>query len=387
MRGAGLPGDLTKIRHELHRRAELSGTEIRTADFLCTTLTACRPDQLLTGLGGHGLAGVFEGRRSGSTVVLRCDTDALPLPDRPDLAYQSEAESVSHKCGHDGHMTMMLGVAQQLAQARPEQGRAVLLFQPAEETGAGARAVLDDPAFARLLPEISLGLHNLPGFPLGAVVLREGAFTAASRGLTISLTGTSSHAAEPEAGRSPAPAAAALVQALSALPQLEPGLSEPAKVTVVGIAVGGPAFGTSPGAGQVMATLRAFSDVAMERLSRRCADLVAGIAAAHGLGWDLTWSEDFPATVNDPWVVAAVETAAVAGGLSVVRPAAPFAWSEDFGHFTAAGPGALVGLGAGLEQPPLHHPDYDFPDALLSVGVDFWHSILHHLLSQTYGKE
>jgi metal-dependent amidase/aminoacylase/carboxypeptidase family protein len=135
-----------------------------------------------------------------------------------------------------------------------------------------------------------------------------------------------------------------------------------------------------------MATLRTFSDVAMDRLSRRCADLAAGIAAAYGLGWDLTWSEECPATVNDPSVVAAVEAAAEAGGLSIVRPAAPFAWSEDFGHFTAAGLGALVGLGAGLEQPSLHHPDYDFPDALLPVGVDFWHKILHHLLSQPFGK-
>lgn len=380
------PGDLTEIRHELHRRAELSGKEVRTAEFLGAALAGCSPDQLLTGLGGHGLAVVFEGNKSGPNVLLRCDTDALPLPDRPDLAYLSETEGVSHKCGHDGHMTMMLGVAQRLAKARPEQGRAVLLFQPAEETGAGARAVLDDPAFAELHPEVSLGLHNLPGFPLGTVVLREGTFSAASRGLTISLTGVSSHAAEPEAGRNPASAAAALVHALSALPQMETGLSDSAKVTVVGIAVGGPAFGTSPGDGRVMATLRTFSDVAMERLSQRCADLATGIASAYGLDWDLTWSEVFPATVNHPGVVTAVEAAAVADGLIVVRPGTPFAWSEDFGHFTAAGPGALVGLGSGLEQPPLHHPDYDFPDSLLPIGVDFWHNILNHLLTQSSGK-
>ena len=361
--------------------------ENRTAEYLGITLAACDPDQLVTGLGGHGLAAVFKGRGNGPTVLLRCDTDALPLPDGPGLAYQSEIEGVSHKCGHDGHMAMMLGVAQRLARKRPEQGRAVLLFQPAEETGAGARAVLDDPAFADLRPDVSLGLHNLPGFPLGEVVLREGAFAAASRGLTITLTGVSSHAAEPEAGLSPAPAAASLVQALSALPQLETGLSESAKVTVVGITVGGPAFGTSPGDGRVMATLRTFSDVAMERLSRRCADLAEGVAKAFGLGWELTWSEDFPATVNDPSVVTTVEAAAMASGLNVVKAATPFAWSEDFGHFTAAGPGALVGLGSGLEQPPLHHPDYDFPDSLLPIGVDFWHHTLHHLLSQDIEKD
>ncbi|MFT7489239.1 MAG: amidohydrolase [Candidatus Promineifilaceae bacterium] len=375
-----LQQNLLEIRHELHRRAELSGAEIRTAELLAASLAACRPDTLMTALGGHGLAATFGDKNSGPTVLLRCDTDALPLPERAGLTYASEADGVSHKCGHDGHMTMMLGVAQELAQARPERGRVVLLFQPAEETGAGASAVLKDPAYAELQPDISLGLHNLPGFPLGQVVLRDGVFAAASRGLTISLAGVSSHAAEPEAGRSPAPAAAALVQALSALPQFETGLSESAKVTVVGIVVGGPAFGTSPGTGEVMATLRAYSDEAMERLSRRCVDLAAGIASAHGLEHSLTWSEDFPATVNDPQVVAAVETAALNGGLEVERSANPFAWSEDFGHFTAAGPGALIGLGSGLKQPPLHHPDYDFPDALLPIGVAFWRAVLQNLL-------
>jgi metal-dependent amidase/aminoacylase/carboxypeptidase family protein len=135
-----------------------------------------------------------------------------------------------------------------------------------------------------------------------------------------------------------------------------------------------------------MATLRSYSDEVMARLSQRCCELAAGIAAAHGLDVDCIWSEEFPATVNDPAVVAVADAAAAAEGLSRVHPATPFAWSEDFGHFTAAVPGALVGLGAGAEQPSLHHPRYDFPDALLPTGVGFWRRALDLLLAQPIWK-
>lgn len=382
-KGVMTPENLTAVRHKLHRLAELSGSESRTAGFLADELAACGPDSLVTGLGGHGLAAVFNGREPGPTVLLRCDIDALPLPEQTGIAHPSDSPEVSHKCGHDGHMTMLLGLARELAESRPGNGRAVLLFQPAEETGAGARRVLDDPAFAPLRPDRVLGIHNLPGHPLGAVVLRKGPFASASRGLTISLSGASSHAAEPQAGRSPALAAATLVQALSSLPQVETGYGTAAKVTIVGIDVGGPAFGTSPGEGRVMATLRAFSDETIDRLAQRCSELVSGISAAHGLAFDLNWTEIFPATINDPHIIDLLALAAKGGGLEVTEPKAPFAWSEDFGHFTAVFPGALVGLGAGTGHPALHHPEYDFPDDLLPVGVAFWRQALDVLLSHS----
>ena len=372
---------LTEIRHALHRHAELSGEEEATAALLAEQLSHCRPDNLMTGLGGHGVCAEFQSGNPGPTVLLRADIDALPLSDLDNLGYASQTAGVAHKCGHDGHMTMLLGLARRLADAPPAAGRVLLLFQPAEETGAGAKRILADPRFADLRPDRVLGLHNLPGFPLGSLVVRNGSFAAASRGLEVTLTGASSHAAEPEAGRSPAPAAAALVQALTNLPQLEAGLAQGAKATVVGIDVGGPAYGTSPGRGRVMVTLRAFTDPVMDRLSRRAVDLATGLAAAHGLDVDLAWHEDFPATLNDPDTVAMVADAADGAGIKVIRPDQPFAWSEDFGHFTAAFTGALVGLGAGEDQPPLHHPDYDFPDALLETGVQFWHRSLAALLA------
>jgi amidohydrolase len=365
------PADpLIALRRRLHRQAERSGAESATAAILRTELETTAPDGLTTSLGGHGLAAEFQGAAPGPTVLLRADIDALPLPDTAALPHASLDPTTAHKCGHDGHMAMLVGVAHRLAARRPARGRMVLLFQPAEETGAGAAAVLADPAFAPLRPDRAVALHNLPGYALGTVIVRRGVFASASRGLTIALSGASSHAAEPHSGRSPVLAAAALAQALSALPQVATSLAEAAQVTVVGLDVGGPAFGTSPGQGRVMATVRTHDDEVMERLARRCEDLARGIATSHDLGCEIAWSEEFPAVVNDPAAVDRLENVAHALGLPVVEAPVPFAWSEDFGHLTGAFGGALVGLGAGEDQPPLHHPDYDFPDALIPHGVD-----------------
>ena len=373
---------LSELRHRLHACAELSGEESRTAALLCQELEQLTPDRLVCELGGHGLVAIFDGPLPGPRVLLRADMDALPLPDRTDLAWAEPGGQVSHKCGHDGHMSLLLGVARQLAGTRPSRGSALLLFQPAEETGAGARAVLDDPRFRELAPDRVLAIHNLPGYPLGTLVSREGCFASASQGLSVRLTGVSSHAAEPERGRSPVACAAQLAQALAALAQAVTALHEAAQLTVVGREIGGPAFGTSPGSGRVCATLRTHDSAVMTRLARACEELGQGLAAAHGITCELEWVEIFPATWNNAAVVRSVERLAGQAGFVIQQPNTPFAWSEDFGHFTAACPGALFGLGAGENQPPLHHPDYDFPDTLLDTGVRFLLTTLKGLLEE-----
>jgi amidohydrolase len=373
---------LIAVRRRLHGCAEVSGAEERTAAVLERELRLLAPDGLLVGLGGHGLAAVFEGQGEGPGVLLRADMDALPLAEIPGLAWGSNDPGVSHKCGHDGHMSLLLGVARLLAKGRPQRGRAVLVFQPAEETGAGARGVLEDARFAGLGVERVLAVHNLPGYPLGALVSRPGCFASASRGLRVQLRGVSCHAAEPQCGRSPLACAAQLALALAALPQQVSALHEAAQVTVVGLEAGGSAFGTSPGSASVCATLRSHRPEVLERLVSHGTDLARGLASAWGLECGLEWLEDFPATWNDAAVVAVVESWARQAGMSVVAPKQPFAWSEDFGHFTASHPGALFGLGAGEDQPALHHPDYDFPDALLEPGVRFLHGALSRLLQE-----
>jgi amidohydrolase len=304
---------------------------------------------------------------------LRADLDALPISEINTFDHRSGEPSVSHKCGHDGHMTMLVGVAHLLAKSPPRRGRVLLLFQPAEENGTGARAVLDDPRFAPLMPDLCFGLHNVPGEDLGSVLVRSGAMTCGSRGLKIDLTGRESHAAHPESGVSPASAVARLLDALPRLGGDEAGL---ALTTVVHARLGGPDFGTSPGDAEVLATLRSDSDSVLEDLANRAESLAEETALEFGLEVRLTWLDPFRTGVNDPGAVACIEAAANATGASLRELPQPFRWSEDFAEFTARRPGALFGLGAGLSRAGLHHPDYDFPDELIPHGVRLWQALL-----------
>lgn len=372
--------ELTRLRRRLHTIAELSGHEEQTARLLRVTLEELAPDHLIGGLGGHGLAGVFGDLGSGPTVLLRADMDALPIEETLPLEHASTNPGVSHKCGHDGHMAMAVGLARRFSKLRPGRGRLVVLFQPAEETGQGAAEVIRDPQFTGIRPDIAIAVHNLPGFELGEVILRDGPFACASRGLVCELTGASSHAAEPEQGRSPALAVAHIITAWSSARQLFTGLSESAQATIIHAAVGGPAFGTSPGVGRVMATLRAPNDTLIDSLEERLTRVATGIADA----WDVVpafrTEEVFPATNNDPEIAAVIGDAAAALGCTVTRPDQPFPWSEDFGHFSGVCPSALFGLGAGVDRPALHHPDFDFPDTLIPRGVELLETSLRHWL-------
>ncbi|MBD3237749.1 MAG: M20/M25/M40 family metallo-hydrolase, partial [Candidatus Eisenbacteria bacterium] len=249
----------------------------------------------------------------------------------------------------------------------------------AEETGQGAARVLADRRFRELRIDRVFALHNLPGFPRGSLIWREGTFAAASRGLWIDLHGATAHAAEPERGRSPAPAVAELIQLLTAIPQQHVPMHAAAKVTVIHVRLGEIAFGTTPGEARVLATLRAYRDEQMTTLAAAAERGARAVAATHGLDVEPRWTEEFPATVNDPESGAIVLSAARAQALDVVTVPQPFAWSEDVGHLTGRYSGALFGLGSGESHPALHHPDYDFPDALLPVGVAIFEAILRKI--------
>jgi amidohydrolase len=378
MNQAPHPQDLQRLvalRRELHATPELSGREAGTATRLAAFLAACGPTELATGLGGHGLAAVFAapGRTDGPTIVFRAELDALPIRESGDAPHASRTPGPAHLCGHDGHMAMLAGVALEAARRPPTRGRLVLLFQPAEETGQGARAVAADPRWRAWRADRVFAVHNLPGYPLGQVLLREGSFTAGSVGMAATLTGRTAHAAHPEQGVSPAAALARLVPGLVSLPIAHEARGDLALVTVVHARLGDPAFGVSPGEAALLATLRAEREDLLDTMRHEAEDLVRREAAADGLGCAVEWVEEFPVTRNDPAAVAAAAAAARAAGLARA-PAldSPFRWSEDFGWLSRETPGALIGLGAGEAQPVLHAPDYDFPDALLPLGLGFW---------------
>ena len=372
--------ELIKLRHLLHSQPELSGTESNTSQTIRNFLKSYPADELITELGGHGIAVVYYGSEAGSRILIRCELDALPIHETTKLPHKSNARGVSHKCGHDGHISIVAGLAKFLYENRPVKGSVILLFQPSEETGEGAERVLHDRKFEKLNPDFVFALHNLPSFDLGTVILSDTRFASASCGLAVYLKGATSHAAQPEAGRSPALAVAQLIQTLSSLPQFYTSLHETAQVTIIHVKVGEEAFGTSPGEGVVMATLRSHSQNTMDMMINKARELSRKIAEVYDLDVSTELIQPFPATVNDPQATAFIRTAAHELGMPIQELEEPFPWSEDFGSFTALYRGALFGLGAGIKQPALHHPDYDFPDQLIERGLNLFKRIIQSLL-------
>ncbi|TBW56227.1 amidohydrolase [Marinobacter halodurans] len=368
--------DLTRIRRELHRHPELSGHEQATAERIRTLLEPCGPDAIVTGLGGTGLLAVFNGADEGPTTLVRCELDALPIHEHGNHEHRSGISGCAHACGHDGHMSIVLGLARELQHQRPRQGRVILLFQPAEEDGQGARRVFHDPRFAPYQPDFAFALHNVPGLPLGEVFTRPGPFNCASRGMIIRLTGKTSHAAHPEDGISPAPALAHLMQVLPTLPRQ---FTESAWVTLVHARLGEKGFGTAPGEAVLMATLRSETDDVMAALSEAACELARDAAAQADLEVTFEWEDDFLASVNGEAGFEHVAQACREAGVPFHRMPEGFRWSEDFGVFTLHAEGAMFGLGAGDGHPQLHNPDYDFPDELIPVGLDLFLTIIRRI--------
>jgi len=368
---------LIELRKRLHRHPELSGHEAETARIVSEFIHSCMPDTIVRGLGGNGIACIFKAKRPGLTVAFRGELDALPVEEKNPSSHRSKSPKISHACGHDGHMAILAGLGMRLAQHRPQRGRVVLLFQPAEETGEGAGSMIEDSRFRDIQPDYIFGLHNLPDYPLGRILIRAGSFNCASRGMIIKLRGMTSHAAYPEKGRSPAQAMAEIIMSLSESPQASEGSS---RVTIIHARLGEMAFGTTPGYAEVMATLRSQDDRSMEELVERTEALARKTGERHGLDVEISWSDVFSTTLNHPEAVDLVERAGSACGMTVEKTEAPFRWSEDFGRFSARHRGALFCLGAGENHPPLHSSQYDFPDDLIEPGVTLFEQIVRDIL-------
>lgn len=370
---------LVALRHDLHQAPEVSGEEIRTAQRIATELTALGANKIWRGLGGHGVAAEFTGHEPGPTLLLRCELDGLPIREISDLPYRSTIEGKGHLCGHDGHMVSLLGVAMRLA--RPlQKGRVIVLFQPAEETGAGAQAVIDDPHWPDIRPDFAFAYHNVPGRPLGELGLRQGPGNCASRGLQILLEGKSSHAAAPEDGVSPGAAMAALMTALPALSQGTIETEGFALATLTHAKLGEPTFGIAPANGELRVTLRSMTNARMDGLMRDALSCVEKYA--DGLALNIMWHDVFRAVVNDAEATNIARNAATALGQRISEMPTPMRWSEDFGRFGDDGAkAALLYIGAGPKQPQLHNPDYDYPDALIPIASD----LLCRIVEDTLG--
>lgn len=372
---------LTQFRHELHTIPETAGEEDETAKKIKSFLKDTNPDELTTGIGGNGIVAEYRGEDDGPSVMIRCELDGLPIAEENDMDYQSTNEGNGHKCGHDGHMTILSGVAKWLSENKPENGTVYLLFQPAEETGQGAQWMLDDDKFDQFDPDHIFALHNVPGFEENKIVCRKDVFATASAGFIAKFKGATSHAAHPEEGNNPAPAMAQLVQSLSGFPQFYAPLEKAAKVTVIQAHLGEKAFGTSPGSATVMATVRAYEGDVVKQLKNKADDIADGIAKTYDLKLTKEWTDIFNATLNDETCYSIIEDVASNNDLDFFVKDEPFPWSEDFGRFTHKFTGAMFGLGAGKDHPELHASDYDFPDEILETGIKMFAEIIEEVVS------
>ena len=372
--------ELVAFRRKLHRMPELSREEAQTAQEIRAVLAATNPDRLITGLGGHGIAAVYEGAQPGPTVMIRAELDGLPIEEISGIPYRSAVPGKGHLCGHDGHMTILTGLARLLGRRRPQHGRAVLLFQPAEEDGSGAAAVVADPRFRELTPDFAFALHNLPGLALGKVALAEGPVNCASRGMRIVLNGKTAHASMPETGISPVSVVAELMPALTALGRGGPLDEDFAMVTITHAKIGEPAFGVAPARAEIWATLRTLTDETMEELCVSAEHLVLSAATQKGLSVEISHDDIFQHCENAPEAVAHLRRALDDERIVHDRGDLPMRASEDFGRFGHRASAAMFFLGAGENHPSLHNPDYDFPDDLIGIGTRVFMRAIRNLL-------
>ncbi|MGB3386504.1 MAG: amidohydrolase [Pseudaminobacter sp.] len=360
--------ELTAWRRKLHQHPEISNEEEKTAREVVDFLADTGPDEVLTRLGGHGVAAIYGSGEAGPTVLFRSELDALPIHEVSGVPHSSLVPGKSHMCGHDGHTAILAALGRQLGRRRPARGRVVLMFQPAEETGNGAAGVVADPRFHDIAPDFAFSLHNLPGIPFGQVRLRTGVVNCASRGMRIVLEGKTAHSSMPETGISPA---MAISELMPALPELGNGTfadDEFSMVTVTHVAMGEAVFGVAPGKAELWATLRTRRDDRMANLCAAAESLVTRIAGRHHLSARYDYHEIFVASVNAPDAVEHLRQALRQEGIPHGEDGLPMRASEDFGVFGHGAASAMFFLGAGERHPALHNPDYDFPDDLIAIG-------------------
>jgi hippurate hydrolase len=372
-RVADLHAEITTWRRDLHAHPELQYDVHRTAASVAEKLKGFGCDEVVTGIGKTGVVGVIHGRAPGAKVVgLRADMDALPIEEATALPYKSTVPGKMHACGHDGHTAMLLGAAKYLADTRNFAGTAVMIFQPAEEGGAGAKAMLRDGLFDRFGIQVVFGMHKDPGMPVGQFAIRSGPLMASTDSIAIKLEGKGSHAAWPHLGVDPVLAGAQIVTALQSIVARN---VDPLESAVISICVfqAGQADNVIPQTATLRGTVRSLSPQVREMLKTRVREVVEGTAKLHGAKAELSYSTGYPVLVNDEAraAFAASVAAEIAGKDKVDRDTPPLMGAEDFAYMLEERPGAFIYVGNG-DSAMLHHPAYDFNDEAIPVGTSYW---------------
>ena len=373
-RAAGLKEEITAWRRDFHAHPEILYEVHRTAGIVEEKLRAFGCDEVVPGIGRTGVVAVIRGRSntSGKVIGLRADMDALPMTEATDLPYTSTVKGRAHACGHDGHTSMLLGAAKYLAETRNFDGTAIIIFQPAEEGGAGGLAMVQDGLMDRFGIQEVYGMHNMPGLPVGHFTLRPGPLLAAADTFAIDIEGYGAHASRPHVSIDPVLVGCQLHAALQTI--VARGI-DPLKSAVVSVTMfhAGEATNVIPQTAKLQGTVRTLSAKVRDHIEKRMGEICAGVAATHGAEVKLTYKRGYPVTENHERQAAFAASVArdVSGETAVDFDMTPLMGAEDFSYMLEARPGAFIFIGNGPTA-GLHHPAYDFNDEAIPAGVSFW---------------
>jgi amidohydrolase len=372
-RVADLHGEITAWRREMHAHPELRYDVHRTAASVVDKLKSFGCDDVVAGIGQTGVVGVIRGRKAGGKVVgLRADMDALPIEEETGLPYKSTVPGKMHACGHDGHTAMLLGAAKYLTETRNFAGTAVVIFQPAEEGGAGALAMVKDGLITRFGIQEVYGMHNYPGLPVGEFAIRSGATMASADHIEITLEGKGGHAAKPHLSVDTILVGAQIINQLQSIVARN---VDPLEAAVVSICMFQSGFTDNviPQHAQLRGTARALKPEIRELLQKRIGEVIEGTAKLYGASAKITYTNGYPVVVNHERETAFAAGIAqeIAGKGRVDTNAPPVMGAEDFAFMLQERPGAFIFVGNG-DSAGLHHPAYDFNDEAIPVGTSYW---------------
>ncbi len=371
-RAAELQGEVTEWRRHIHAHPELLYAVENTAAFVADKLRSFGVDEVVAGIGRTGVVGLIRGKGEGRTVGLRADMDALPLTEITGKPWASETPGKMHACGHDGHTAMLLGAAKYLAENRNFNGNIAVIFQPAEEGGAGGDAMVKDGMMDRFQIAEVYGMHNMPGLPVGHFAIRKGPIMAATDEFTVSIKGLGGHAAMPHKTIDPIAIGAQIVSNLQLIASRS---ADPLKSVVVSVTKfnAGNAHNVIPNDASFAGTVRTLDPEIRDLAEKRFKQIVSGIAASHGAEAEIEFQRNYPVTFNhadetDHAIAVAEE---IAGVGNVIADIDPMMGGEDFSYMLNARPGAFIFVGNG-DTAGLHNPAYDFNDETIAHGISYW---------------
>ncbi len=379
-RMAELQDDIAAWRRDFHSDPELLYDVTRTAGKIAARLREMGCDEVVEGLGRTGVVGVIRGRDGGGVIGLRADMDALPIEEETGKQWASKNPGLMHACGHDGHTAMLLGAARYLAETRNFAGKAVVIFQPAEEGGAGGKAMVEDGLMDRFAIQEVYGLHNMPGLPVGQFAIRPGPIMASTDEFEITFRGHGGHAAMPHLCLDPV---VAVAQCVNALQTIVSRGTDPLASLVVSVTQlrAGHAHNVIPDTAWLNGTVRSLTTERRDFAERRIREIANGVAATNGLSAEILYDRNYPVTVNhrEQTEKAIAIASAIAGEDLVNAEVSPLMGGEDFSYMLEARPGAFIFLGNG-DTSGLHTAQYDFNDTAIPYGSSYWAKLVETLL-------